>query len=448
MTGDEQARCERCGAVLSRYNSAGVCAGCGRVKPSAPDGFWERPEIRDALAAWDMGTVVRAFRQCTGLSQAAVARLVNIDQAEVSRLERGRKRLRDRRQVLTWTRALNIPDGRIDAFPVTGGGSVSSLSALHRAGFTVDDMGAGPATPRAWDADERVDELLIDLQRRDNACGADALLAGAARSLQAVVRRLDRGGANASEPNLYSAAAQLAQMVGWLSLDAGRPADARQNLSLALYCAHTVGDLRLAGSVLGYLSLTSLYHGPPAEALALARTAQDTARGTVGGPVGAMLATRRARAHAAQGDDAECRSALREAERHGAGHPEAAPAPAWIDYFDAAELRAQQGTCLMQIGELDEAEVHLGSALALRRRLGSAYLRDQVNYGLRLAEIALSKGELDVACARAQAAFSAHREISSTRMASKLSTFAGQLTPYRSHAGVSDLIAAMKGSAS
>lgn len=109
MSADRQRLCRRCGAALSRYNTTRICTVCDRRHPTVPDDFWQRPDIRNALAAWDMGAVVRGFRQFTGASQGAVATLVNIDQAEVSRLERGRKRLRDRSQLLVWAKALGVP---------------------------------------------------------------------------------------------------------------------------------------------------------------------------------------------------------------------------------------------------------------------------------------------------------------------------------------------------
>lgn len=69
------------------------------------------------MAAWELGTVVKLFRKHTGLSQAGVARMVNIDQAEVSRLERGLKQIRDRRQFLQWTDALGVPEELLGLLP-------------------------------------------------------------------------------------------------------------------------------------------------------------------------------------------------------------------------------------------------------------------------------------------------------------------------------------------
>jgi transcriptional regulator with XRE-family HTH domain len=57
--------------------------------PAPPPGFWDRPEIVDALAARDMGAVVRNYRRWTGASQTDISMLVGIPQPHVSELERG-----------------------------------------------------------------------------------------------------------------------------------------------------------------------------------------------------------------------------------------------------------------------------------------------------------------------------------------------------------------------
>ncbi|MCC2280246.1 helix-turn-helix domain-containing protein [Streptomyces sp. ET3-23] len=118
MVTTDRRRCVQCGTPLSRSNSLTRCLACQREPIARLDpAFWTDPTVRKAAEAWDFGAVVRLLRQHTGLSQAAVARLVNIDQAEVSRLERGRKKIRDRRQVKQWGEALGVPSQLIGLFP-------------------------------------------------------------------------------------------------------------------------------------------------------------------------------------------------------------------------------------------------------------------------------------------------------------------------------------------
>lgn len=119
MVDSGQRRCTRCGALLSRFNAGTRCASCqdGPAARRADPAFWRDPTVRRAVAAWELGTVVKLFRKHTGLSQAGVARMVSIDQAEVSRLERGLKQIRDRRQLVQWTDALGVPEELLGLLP-------------------------------------------------------------------------------------------------------------------------------------------------------------------------------------------------------------------------------------------------------------------------------------------------------------------------------------------
>src|SRR6266511_650349 len=64
-----------------------------RQRPAAPPGLWERPEMAQALADRDMGTVLRVFRRWTGASQTDIGMLVGVPQPHVSELERGARKV-------------------------------------------------------------------------------------------------------------------------------------------------------------------------------------------------------------------------------------------------------------------------------------------------------------------------------------------------------------------
>jgi hypothetical protein len=64
-----------------------------REPPHAPPGLWQRPEMAQALADRDLGTVVRIFRQWTGASQTDISILVGIPQPHVSGLEHGKRQV-------------------------------------------------------------------------------------------------------------------------------------------------------------------------------------------------------------------------------------------------------------------------------------------------------------------------------------------------------------------
>lgn len=123
MTEPPRRLCAGCDGPLSRFNPGVLCAPCqgglGRVDPS----FWRDPQIIRALGRWDLGAVVRMYRMHTGLSQAALARAGSVDQSEVSRIEHGHRRIRDRRQFLHWAEVLGVPAELAGAFPIADAGS-------------------------------------------------------------------------------------------------------------------------------------------------------------------------------------------------------------------------------------------------------------------------------------------------------------------------------------
>lgn len=420
MSGQDARCCAGCGAALSRYNRAPRCSRCERTGPAVSADFWDLEQVWLALAQWDLGTLVRLYRRAAGVTQSAIAALVSIDQSEVSRLERGQRRVGDRRQVIAWCQRLGVPERLLAEVPPAPQVRPLFLSAV--AGIGDDVQAGGRPTP------EQVHRLVFELQRRDNQIGADTLLDEASQSLRQVVGLLSGG--TSDVVGLHQAAGQLAQMVGWLSLDAGRPEAARQNLTTALYAAHMGGATDLAGSVLGYLSLTALYHGSPAEGLALARTARDTASG-VTGLTGAMLSVRLARALAENGQAAECRTALHQAERMFSGTVAAETGPVWLSYFNEPELLAQQGTALMNLGALAEAKTCLTGAVRHLEASPDGNLRDQVHYRIRLADIALRAGDLDESCHQSSKALALNERISSTRMVRNLRDFLAKLRPHR-----------------
>lgn len=82
-----------------------------RHPPTAPAGLWERPEMVEALARRDMGTVVKIFRQWTGASQTDVSVLVGMPQSHVSDLERGVRRVTSLELFERFADGLGIPRG-------------------------------------------------------------------------------------------------------------------------------------------------------------------------------------------------------------------------------------------------------------------------------------------------------------------------------------------------
>jgi hypothetical protein len=80
--------------------------------------------------------------------------------------------------------------------------------------------------------------------------------------------------AGASNPALFTAAAGLTEMAGWMAHDAGRDASAKRHFGRALALVQVGGDQQLTAHILGSMSHLASHLGAPDEAVTLARRGQ------------------------------------------------------------------------------------------------------------------------------------------------------------------------------
>lgn len=173
---------------------------------------------------------------------------------------------------------------------------------------------------------------------------------------------LPRGGARR---DLFVAAAELAQMLGWSAYDAGRHGAAQRYLVHALRLAREAADNLLGARLLSNLSHQANYLGAFSHAMHLARAAQAaaaTGRGRTSATTVAMLMAMEARALASLGDASGSAAALARAEQSmGRSNPD--KDPEWIGYFDRAELAGEAAHCFRDLRR--PAETGEFSTLAL-----------------------------------------------------------------------------------
>lgn len=109
-----------CGTRLARDNHGKRCATCQRKagpaavadSPSVPVEFWQHDRMREALASWHMGQVFYAYRNHPWhgrvLSQEALAGWLDLNQAQLSRIESGAPP-QDLAKLMRWAHSLRIP---------------------------------------------------------------------------------------------------------------------------------------------------------------------------------------------------------------------------------------------------------------------------------------------------------------------------------------------------
>ncbi|MGW4638023.1 hypothetical protein ACWEN6_05830 [Sphaerisporangium sp. NPDC004334] len=163
---------------------------------------------------------------------------------------------------------------------------------------------------------------------------------------------------------LFSAAAEVAQLLGWTAYDLGRHGLAQRYMIQALRLAQAAGDRMLGGRLLGNMSHQANYLGNFHQAIQLARAAQEGSKGVASATTMASFLAMEARAHAGNGDDAACSRALREAEKLFEGR-NVGDDPEWISYFDDAELAGEGAHCFRDLRKPRIAQEFVGRCLEL-----------------------------------------------------------------------------------
>jgi len=163
---------------------------------------------------------------------------------------------------------------------------------------------------------------------------------------------------------LFSASAEVAQLLGWTAYDLGRHGIAQRYLIQALRLAQAGNDRVMGGRILSNMSHQATYLGRFQEAQQLARAAQEGSKGAAGGTVQSMLLAMEARALAGCGDERGCSVILREAES-AFERRNTANDPVWISYFDDAELAGEAAHCFRDLRRPDLAQEFVAKSVQL-----------------------------------------------------------------------------------
>jgi len=188
--------------------------------------------------------------------------------------------------------------------------------------------------------------------------------------------------------------------------------------------AQAGGDRLLGASILDAMSHQATHTGRFGEAASLARAARTGTAGIATPTLTAHFHTMEARALARLGDARGCDRALadavREFERRTPDDD-----PAWIRYFDEAELAAEFGHCLRDLGRASDAVRYASCGVGAVD--GAGFVRSDFFATMVLADAYLAAGDLEQGCATALAALSAGELIRSARCVNYLREFGRHL---------------------
>jgi hypothetical protein len=223
----------------------------------------------------------------------------------------------------------------------------------------------------------------------------------------------------------FSAIADLAQLAGWMTFDLQLHATAQGYYLLGLRLAKDAGDRAQVARLLYCLARQMIDLGQPREALDLVQSGLYAVRRSSVPKATAMLRIIEARAYACTGNAKECHQALGLAQdafsRVGANTD-----PEWCGFFDEGELCGLVGVTLRDLAlwDADHARDHAAAAMpwiesAVRQR-PRAYLRSKVLDVDGLAVTSLLIGEPEAAAEHARSAISLARDMTSSRVTSRL----------------------------
>lgn len=190
---------------------------------------------------------------------------------------------------------------------------------------------------------------------------------------------------------LLAAAGALLRLIAWMAYDSGLHGAAQRYFTHGLRLAQAAGDRALAGRLIAGMSHQANFLGHYAHAVNLARVAARGARDQATPTGMALFHLMEARALASKGDERECLTALREAERWFSRRT-AENDPYWLRYFDEAELAAEHAHVFRELGMAELSGEHAERALGLHEVM---YVRSSSFVRTVLAESCVARGELE-----------------------------------------------------
>lgn len=233
-----------------------------------------------------------------------------------------------------------------------------------------------------------------------------------------VVPALHRSQPGPVRREIFRAAADAAEVLGWSAYDAGRHGWAQRYFVQGLRLAREADDPLMGGQILSNLSHQANYLGNFDEAAKYAKAALSAVGRSASPRVVAMFYAMLARALASIADVKGCMSALSKSEQ---AFEKCTPGtdPDWIAYFDELELAGEAAHCFRDLGRAEETRRFAAQAVNLTRTPP----RTRAFIGMVDAAGALKAGNLDEALALATDAVTLAGALQSSRYLRYVSDF-------------------------
>ncbi|WP_405058899.1 hypothetical protein OG474_40075 [Kribbella sp. NBC_01505] len=239
--------------------------------------------------------------------------------------------------------------------------------------------------------------------------------------------RLFGGDDPVQDPGVFTAAAGLTEMAGWMAHDAGRDDRAYSHFLRAFHLSKAGQDRQLGIHVLASLSHLAHHRADPNGAIRFAQAGQTAlAKGPANPELRARLLAMQARGRAALGDGHETRKLLAKAESALGGSSSDASSE-WISHFDSGSLASEAARCMRQLGRPAETQDHAEAIIRLRP---SNRTRSHAFGQLFLTTALIDQGEPEHACRVLQKVVESTQSLGSYLVVQQLREIYERLTPY------------------
>ncbi|MFF7130822.1 sporulation protein [Streptomyces sp. NPDC008196] len=223
---------------------------------------------------------------------------------------------------------------------------------------------------------------------------------------------------------LFGAAAEVSQLLAWTAYDTGNHHLAHRYLTSTLRLSQVIDDRMFGARILGNLSHQANYLGNHAQAIQLARAAVEGAKGRATPRAMANYSAMEARALSNAGDRIAAGRAMNEAQRH-FENADTAEDPAWLSYFDSAELMGELCHCFRDLKMRREAVEQAQRAVD---STDPKYARTLGFCRMVLAQSQLLNGELEAAVTTASLAVDGGDTLQSSRFQRYVTDFQAEVS--------------------
>lgn len=447
----------------------------GLVPPAAlPAEVLDRADVREALAAQDLGRVFFLARKWAGISYAKIADSTGIKPERVGALARGRASVTSYAKIAAVADGLRIPGHLLGlaprwwetadvkpAHPGNGRAAPPRLAGMdepvqvrlllaHAAEVTMG-VGDGQIGP-VWDAPadestpvpqrvgvgdvEQIEQVTAALRALDHRHGGGACRDAVLAQTRWVSRLLDADATDAVRHRLHLALADLYNLGGWTSMDLGLYPAARRLFAHAVTHARHAQAPSLLANVLYRTGRLHLHRAMTSQALRFFQLGQIAAQDARDARTVAVLCANEAWAYAILGDCAQALRSLHRASDELARAEPATHAP-WVGFFGVTDLQALTGLTYLELSatdrhpsdnrsgheqaDLDRAAEALHHTVGVR---GAETARSRAFEVTALATATLRAGDHDTGVALGHQAVAMAEQLQSVRVVDRLAPLA------------------------